>query len=77
MTKTEPTPQDPIEQEDGSLVWPTDPDYDPGEIAEQDLTPVEVDEDWELFDDEDDEEDDPAQDDDDDDWSSEDDGEDD
>ncbi len=39
MPKTEPTPTEPIEQADGSLVWPTDPDYEPTAIAEQNLSP--------------------------------------
>jgi hypothetical protein len=35
----EPNETQPVEQEDGSLVWPTDPDYQPEPIPEQDLTP--------------------------------------
>jgi hypothetical protein len=48
MTHSDPdkiNPPEPIEQEDGSFVWPTDPDYEP-EPVEQDLTPVEADDDY-------------------------------
>jgi hypothetical protein len=40
MSKREPTPTQPIELPDGSLEWPTDPDYEPTGHPEQDLTPV-------------------------------------
>lgn len=38
-------PPDPIEQEDGSLEWPTDPDFMPTGIEEQNIEPVEGDDD--------------------------------
>ena len=38
------TPPDPIEHEDGSVEWPTDPNFVPTE-EDKDLTPVEGDED--------------------------------
>lgn len=34
-------PPDPIEEGDGSVYYPTDPDFVPEAIPEQDLTPVE------------------------------------
>lgn len=42
----EPTPQEPVEVEGDVLEWPPDPDFTPTPIPEQDLTPVEVDEDY-------------------------------
>lgn len=67
----EPTPTEGVEQEDGSVEWPTDPDFVPTGVG-QDLTPVEVDDDWEPSDEDD--EDDESLDDGDDDWTEADDG---
>lgn len=39
----DPIPQKPVEQEDGSLFWPTDPHYVPEPIEGHDITMVEVD----------------------------------
>jgi hypothetical protein len=36
-------PPEPIEHEDGSVEWPTDPTFEPTPIPEQDLDPVEGD----------------------------------
>lgn len=46
MDKEDITIPEPIEHEDGSLEWTQSPDYIPREIPEQDLEPVEVDEDY-------------------------------
>jgi hypothetical protein len=39
-------PPEPVEAEDGSVEYPPDPNYDPVSIEEQDLSPVEVDDDY-------------------------------
>lgn len=43
MKKREPKSTEPVRLEDGSQEWSTDPDFEPVEVPEQLLTPVEDD----------------------------------